>query len=310
MSKVELRQALLEEFYLLLGIKNRSWLKIFIERIMRKPLDRFVEIALQFDALVDAEGFGTAARWALPRFVASVYVRGLEHIPTEGPLLLAANHPGSVDSLLIPACVPRQDMRILASGLTFLRRLPSLERFLIFVPREGAGRALAVRQAIRHLQTGGALLIFPSGGVDPDPSFHSEAPLYLEKWSESVALLLQRVPQTMVQTVICSHVLSERYLRHPFTYFGKTLRQKLVIAEYLQMAEQVVRRQRQKLRPCLSFGEAFSGRNILSGETSTALKVMIQIAQKLLEEHLNLNCERFTNLLGGEEFFSMPTPSR
>ncbi|PWH20054.1 MAG: hypothetical protein DDG59_01280 [Anaerolineae bacterium] len=309
MNYPELRQSLLEEFYHLLGIKRQSWLKPLIDWLMRKPLDRFVEMALQFDAIVRAEGFSTAARWVLPRFVRGIYVRGLAHIPAEGSLLLTANHPGSIDGLLIPACIPRKDLRILASGLTFLRSLPSLERFLIFVPRQGNGRAWALRQAIRHLQSGGALLIFPSGGVDPDPSFHPEARLYLEKWSESVALLLQRVPQTMVQTVICSHVLLERYLRHPLTRFGSTLRQKFVIAEYIQMAEQLVRRQREKLMPCLSFGEPIPASQILSRDLEGTLKAVIQVTQHLLAEHTSLQRDRFTNLLKGEEPFSMPTSS-
>ena len=306
MSDSELRQALLEEFYNLLGIENHPWLQRAVMALMRKPLDRFIAIALQFDCLAQAEGFGTAARWVLPRFVHGLYVRGLENIPAEGPLLLTANHPGTVDSLLIPSCVRRKDIRILASGLTFFRKLPSLQRFLIFTPRQGSGRALAARQAIRHLESGGALLIFPSGGVDPDPSFHPEARHYLEKWSESISLFLHRVPQTMVQTVLCSHVLLKRYFRHPLTRFGKTLRQRLVIAEYIQMAEQLVRRQREKLMPYVLFGEAKRGSELLAAEPSAPHKVIVQDAQRLLEEHLILQRERFTNLLGAGEPFSLP----
>lgn len=306
MNDQELRQAILEEFYILLGIENHPWLQQAVMALMRKPLDRFLAIARQFDTLAQAEGFGTAARWALPRFVRCLYVRGLENIPTEGPLLLTANHPGAVDSLLISACVPRKDLRILASGLTFFRKLPSLQRFLIFTPRQGNGRALAARQAIRHLQSGGALLIFPSGGVDPDPSFHPEASHYLEKWSESVSLFLRRVPQTMVQTVLCSHVLMERYFRHPLTRFGKTLRQKLVIAEYIQMAEQLIRRQREKLMPVLLFGEAMWGSELLKTEPSAPHKVVVQAAQQLLKENLSSQKERFTNVLEAGETFSLP----
>lgn len=306
MNDQELRQAILEELYILLGFENHPWLQRAVLALMRKPLDRFIAMARQFDALAQAEGFGVAARWALPRFVRGLYVRGLENIPTEGPLLLAANHPGAVDSLLIPACVPRKDLRILASGLTFFRRLPSLQRFLIFTPRQGNGRALAARQAIRHLEAGGSLLIFPSGGVDPDPSFHPEARHYLEKWSESISLFLHRVPQTMVQTVLCSHVLLERYFRHPLTRFGKTLRQKLVIAEYIQMAEQLVRRQREKLMPVLSFAEAMQGSELLKDEPSSPHKVVVQAAQQLLEEHLSFHGERFTNVLDAGETFLLP----
>lgn len=306
MSNLELHQALLEEFYHLLGIESRPWLQRAVERIMSKPLDRFVEIALQFDTLVEMEGFTTAARWVLPRFVRGLYVRGWDKVPSEGPLLIAANHPGTIDSLLIPACLPRDDLRILASGLTFLRKLPSLQRFLIFIPRQGSGRSLAARQAIRHLEAGGALLIFPSGGVDPDPAFLSEARLYFEKWSESLALLLRHVPQTMVQTVICSHVLFERYFRHPITRLGKSLRQRLVIAEYLQMADQLLRRQRERWLPYLSFGDTVNGEELLIDGPAQVVRKIILFAQELFDEHTHLNRDRFTLMPAvGEEVLSL-----
>lgn len=298
-SNLDLHQAILTEFYHLLGITNQTWLQRAVARLMAKPLDRFIEIALQFDALVEKEGFTTAARWALPRFVQGLYVRGLEKIPPQGPLLIAANHPGAIDSLLVPACLPRDDLRILASGLDFLRRLPSLQRYLIFIPRQGNGRAWAARQAIRHLEAGGALLIFPSGGVDPDPAFLCEARLYLEKWSESIALFLRHVPQTMLQTVICSHVLVERYFRHPITRLGKSLRQRLVIAEFLQMANQLMRKQRERWLPYLSFGEAVSGEEFSERDSEKVVKKIVLCARLLLEEHL-LSQERFTLLPSGE----------
>lgn len=296
MDNLELRQAILEEFYHLLGIAKLAWLQQVVARLMRKPLDQFIEIALQFDSLVATEGFTTAARWALPHFVRGLYVRGLEKIPPQGPLVIAANHPGTIDSLLIPACLPRDDVRILASGLTFFRKLPSLSRYLIFIPRQGSGRAWAAREAIRHLQRGGALLIFPSGGVDPDPAFFPEARQYLEKWSASLALFLRHAPQTMVQTVICSHVLIERYFRHPLTRLGKSLRQRLVIAEYLQMADQLIRKQKERWLPYLSFGEALKGEELLGNEAEKTVGKIVLCAQQLLEEHLFLHPDRFTLL--------------
>ncbi len=294
MNRTELRQALLEEFYALLGIQKRPYLQRVVSRLMNRPLERFVDIALQFDTFVEREGFTTAARWALPRFVRGLYVRGLEKIPRQGPLLLTANHPGAIDSLLIPACLPRDDLRILASGLTFFRKLPSLRRFLIFTPREGSGRALAARQAIRHLQNGGALLIFPSGGVDPDPAFLSEARLYFERWSESLTLFLRRAPQTMVQTVICSHVLIEKYFRHPIARLGKTLRQRLVIAEYLQIADQILRKPRERWFPYLSFGEVVHGDELLESNSSEILRRVVHLAYQLLDEHISVQKDRFT----------------
>ena len=76
--------------------------------------------------------------------------RGLENVPAEGPLIIAANHPGAADSAAIGANAGRDDLKILASDVPFLKNLSQIGQRLIFLPRKGIqARMLAMREAIR-----------------------------------------------------------------------------------------------------------------------------------------------------------------
>ena len=95
----------------------------------------------------------------------------LEHIPASGPAVITANHPfGGIEGLLLADIIlgRRADVRVLAN--VQLERIAELRELFISVdPFEGK-RASRVniqplREAIRWVQDGGALLVFPSGEV-------------------------------------------------------------------------------------------------------------------------------------------------
>jgi putative hemolysin len=93
------------------------------------------------------------------------------HVPANGPLIVAANHPhGALDGLLLLDLIgrARKDVRLLANHL--LACIPELRDFCFFVDpfeRPGAAeRSLAgLRAAHLWLRRGGALVIFPAGEV-------------------------------------------------------------------------------------------------------------------------------------------------
>ena len=95
----------------------------------------------------------------------------LDRIPTEGPVVVAANHPfGGIEGMALARLVHavRPDVRVLANFL--LGRIPELrELFLLVDPFDGpdaAHRSLAgLRVAHRWLESGGALVVFPAGEV-------------------------------------------------------------------------------------------------------------------------------------------------
>ena len=95
----------------------------------------------------------------------------LDLIPREGGVAITANHPfGGLDGLLAIAVIGRRrrDLRILANSE--LARIEELRPLIIPVdPFGGPGATRAnvtgMRQALRWLEDGGALLVFPAGEV-------------------------------------------------------------------------------------------------------------------------------------------------
>jgi putative hemolysin len=95
----------------------------------------------------------------------------MESLPASGPLLLVANHPfGGVEGLVLATLSGRvrPDVKILANQV--LNRIPELRP--LFIPVDVSGKKNAggnnvgsLRAALRHLESGGALAVFPSGVV-------------------------------------------------------------------------------------------------------------------------------------------------
>jgi putative hemolysin len=93
------------------------------------------------------------------------------HIPASGPVVITANHPyGGLDGLTAIAAIGRRrrDLRILANPE--LAQLDGLGSLMIPVDPFGGAQATranvaGMRKALRWLEGGGALLIFPAGEV-------------------------------------------------------------------------------------------------------------------------------------------------
>lgn len=94
-----------------------------------------------------------------------------ERIPTSGPVVIAANHPyGGIDGLAAIAGLHarRSDLRVIATAA--LASVPALRDLIIPVDNFGRREAFnanlrAARLVLRHIWSGGALLIFPAGEV-------------------------------------------------------------------------------------------------------------------------------------------------
>ena len=115
------------------------------------------------------------ARQSIPlalarRFAAMVWrlyfrvdIRGLEHLPKTGPVLLAGNHTGWLDGPLVQMLLPRPCSFLVKSELydgpwrvilDFSRQIPI---------RRGAPDRTALRRAVDVLAGGGVLGVFPEG---------------------------------------------------------------------------------------------------------------------------------------------------
>lgn len=93
-------------------------------------------------------------------------VTGREHVPKSGPVLLASNHLGSLDTILIPSFAPRT-VQFLAKASLFRGRFRNwVMRSIGAVPvyREAGSEAQAALEAgKRVLEAGGVFAVFPEG---------------------------------------------------------------------------------------------------------------------------------------------------
>jgi 1-acyl-sn-glycerol-3-phosphate acyltransferase len=96
-------------------------------------------------------------------------IRGAEHIPADGPLLVTPNHQTYADPPLVT--IPfRRPVYYMAWEALFEVPLLSwaIRRLRAFPVAVGAVDATAIRQAVRLLAAGEVLMIFPEGGRSPD----------------------------------------------------------------------------------------------------------------------------------------------
>ena len=116
----------------------------------------------------------------LMRIVAHLYFvdiqsTGLENVPRKGPLIIAANHPGSVlDGILLSTLVPRRINYLAKSEFFRFPLVASLFRGLGAIPVYRAGQAEqpsgnvdAFQRVYEVLEQGGCVGIFPEGRNSP-----------------------------------------------------------------------------------------------------------------------------------------------
>lgn len=187
-----------------------------LEKISHPPARWLAKQVATYDEIVGEAGLGAGGTWALKRMARRVEIEGAANIPCEGPVLLVSNHPGLADAVALFSTIPRGDLRVIAAARPFLGALPNTSRRLITIPEGSAVRSAAVRAAARHLKSGGALLTFPGGRIEPDPAVLPGAAEALERWSGSVDLFARLVPGLAVVPVVVSGVLSPSALRNPF----------------------------------------------------------------------------------------------
>ncbi len=101
----------------------------------------------------------------LLRSLFRLQVFGLEHLPPSGPYILAANHSNYLDGVVLGATVPRKIAFLVMPRVYHSTPLhPPFHRHVGSIPinleRPDPG---AIRRALRVLEEGGVVGIFPEG---------------------------------------------------------------------------------------------------------------------------------------------------
>ena len=118
----------------------------------------------------------------------------LAAIPSEGPVVLASNHPfGGIEGVILARLISqkRPDLKVFANkGLKVFKEL---EDFFIFtnpLAPNDPKNAPSIRQAMRHVKAGNALLIFPAGRVSYYQTQYAD--IAEHEWNKLVYALTQQ----------------------------------------------------------------------------------------------------------------------
>jgi 1-acyl-sn-glycerol-3-phosphate acyltransferase len=107
--------------------------------------------------------------WAYLRVTRGYRVEGAERIPATGPLIIACNHVSYFDPPALGAAVSRPVSYMAKSELFAIPILGPLIRALGAFPVDRSrGDVAAMKAAVRVLQAGAVLGIFPEGGRNLD----------------------------------------------------------------------------------------------------------------------------------------------
>ena len=215
-------------------IKPVHWYYYLLRILLSLPAKRFGDVAARFDHLVGEAGLYQAMCSIRRRFITNLEVVGAENIPVEGPLLITSNHPGAADSVALLATIKRPDVHVMVSDRPLLRALTNTSQHFIFLNTQVANRMEALRTAVRLLRNGEAVLIYPGGSIEPDPTTVPGAVEALQQWSRSIGLFLSKVPFANLMPAVVSGAFSPQAWRHPLTRLGRTVREQQQIAMIFQ----------------------------------------------------------------------------
>ena len=282
-----LSNAIIGEIFLALGFSKTGAAFRTFGRLFRKPADRLSTICVTADRMVASDGFPEAAAWILTHWCRSVSARGANAIPRTGPLLILSNHAGTYDTFVITSQAGRNDLKLIGSDVPFLKNLPNASDHIFFLSDKTQDRMTAARAGMRHLKGGGALLLYGTGLIDPDPEVYPDAEAWIEKWLPSIDLFLRAAPDTKVVLSIVSGVVAGKWAHHPVTWLKRIDWQKRRLAEFSQVLQQLFRPGSLYLEPHISFAPPAGMEELLRESSSDrVLPAVIARGKGLLADHI------------------------
>lgn len=282
----QIQNSMMDELFRIMGISSREWLKKIISFLSWVPAHRFARLMADFDTDVAAYGYRIATAKLIDQFVQDIRIVGKENLPVEGPLLVASNHPGTYDAFAIMSEIPRDDMKIVVEDFPVFKCLTASSEHIIYAPKEPFGRMQVIRSMIQQLRSGGGVLIFPSGKLDPDPQVFPDAESALNNWSPSLDIILRKVPQTQVIITVISGMLSQSSVNNLITRRIDEFVMKIRVAEFFQLFQQSILSRKLGTSPLITFGEPIRLIDIPGAFDRAQLRQdLINIAKGLLQYH-------------------------
>jgi hypothetical protein len=270
-----------------IGFRNSRLVQSIIWPIFKPVTDRLAQIGLSFNRDTREVGFAKAMGNALQIFVSSVKALGNETFPPDGPLLVLSNHPGTYDSLVIASQLRRDDLNFISGDIPFLRNLPQAYSHFFCISEQHNDRTIAARKAIRHLQAGGAMLVYGFGHSDPDPAVYNDAEADIDKWVPSIDLFLKVVPQTRILICMVSHVVARNWRQSILYNLRKNTIDRRRLVMFGQVMYQLLRPGKLRTAPKISFDEpVYLDELKRESGSDQILLAVIAHAKQLLKDHL------------------------
>ena len=227
------------------GWENRQFLSTLLRKTFIGPARKFAMQVMDFDHELGQTNIAEASRRLLRKYyVSDVRVNGRENIPVTGPTLFLSNHPGMADTLSLFAAIGRIDLKIIALQRPFLTHLKNTTSRLFFIDEDPARRMNAVRLVSNHLRSGGSVLTFPAGEIEPDPDVYPGALDSLQTWIDSAGVFLRFVRDAKIVPVLVSGVVWQRAAHHWIPRFKRTRFEREKLAAALQLLVMITRNAR------------------------------------------------------------------
>ncbi|MEA4812710.1 MAG: 1-acyl-sn-glycerol-3-phosphate acyltransferase [Anaerolineaceae bacterium] len=249
----------------------------------RNAIIQLSQFLTEMDAQLVHSPINFAALSALKRLTAGLIAHNEPEAPASGPVLVVGNHPGWVDSITALASMKRPDIHIVAGTHSTLQFLPRISKQLIFVDQNAISlRANVIREVISLLQAGKAVIVFPRGVLEPDPALLCGAKRSIGEWKDSIGIFLQKVPETVIQPMLLSHMVHPKAWGNRVISLIKDQRRRQQLATAMQFALSLRKNKGAfwKVTPQVRFGQAMQAKDI--SKELDARKISHGIQQEML----------------------------
>ncbi len=208
-----------------------------LRQLIRPAAHQLAGRFVAYDRALGEAGLRRGSAWIVDAATGGLAVEGSEHVPARGALLVVANHPGLSDAVALVSAIGRDDAWIVTAEYPFLRALRLASRRFLFVPDAYADRLPVFRRIVSKLRAGETVVVFPAGGLEPDPALSRVAALAsLPSWSRSIQLLAEVTPETRVVPAAIHGVVSRSAFDHPLAKRRGALKERQRMASLIQLA--------------------------------------------------------------------------
>jgi 1-acyl-sn-glycerol-3-phosphate acyltransferase len=257
----ELTDLVIREVLINFRLKQTGVLATLLRVVMHLPAREFGKILYRIDQGAIAQGIHGGALNVLHHFVTRLEIRGWA-TPMEDPLLVVANHPGGTDPFVLTSAIARPDLYILSQNHIVFDVLPNLKSYLVCMTEDRSDGHIAIRKLLSLLKNQKCVLLYPGGDLELDPALFPNSGNLLRDWSRSIALLLSRAPEALIQPVILRGTISSQLWKNRLVRIGRSVTTQLQIAMIAQIAFQQLKHDAFPVQTTLIKGKPLHAREL------------------------------------------------